>query len=488
MLFTEPRFLFLLLPIVLLLYYISPKSAKNTVLLFGSILFYSSGEGYWTFVIVFSIIYNYFAGHVIDAQLKPKDRLNALAFSIAVNLGLIVAFKYVPFFVDNINLFRRASHQIPHPKIHLPLGISFFTFHALSYVIDVYRREVKPMKSFHSFALYITLFPQLVAGPIIRYKTICDQFSVEGPTARKHTFEGFAYGIRRFIIGLGKKMLIANSVAWAADNVFGTPHAALTPAAAWLGVICYTMQIYFDFSGYSDMAIGLGHMFGFKFPENFSYPYISKSVTEFWRRWHMSLSTWFRDYLYIPLGGNRVSPGRTYFNLAVVFFLCGFWHGATWNFIVWGMYFGVFLIIERLGFGKFLEKFPSPVRHFYLLLVVVVGWVPFRSPDLHYTVMYISRMAFVQPNYAQPFAPADIFINRAVIWALIAAVIGSMPWLPAIQSAWTKWSTRAHGHPVTNMVTVGARLFELASLALVFLFSVGYSAVETYNPFIYFRF
>jgi alginate O-acetyltransferase complex protein AlgI len=236
------------------------------------------------------------------------------------------------------------------------------------------------------------------------------------------------------------------------------------------------------------MAIGLAHMFGFKFPENFNYPYISKSVTEFWRRWHMSLSSWFRDYLYIPMGGNRVSAGRVYFNLLTVFFLCGFWHGATWNFIVWGLYFGVFLIVERLGFGKFLEKLPSPVQHAYLLLVVMVGWVFFRAETLTYAIEYLKRMAFIHPDYTQPFAPADIFVNRAVILALIASVIGSAPWLPAIQRIWTSWSTKAHGRPARNLATVCVRLFELAALALIFRYSVSYSAVETYNPFIYFRF
>jgi alginate O-acetyltransferase complex protein AlgI len=372
------------------------------------------------------------------------------------------------------------------PNLHLPLGISFFTFHAISYIVDVYRREVKPMTRFDSFSLYVTLFPQLVAGPIIRYKTICDQFALEGPTARKHTWEDFAYGVRRFIIGLGKKMLIADVLAITASGVFATPNAHITPEAAWLGILCYTFQIYFDFSGYSDMAIGLAHMVGFKFPENFNYPYISKSVTEFWRRWHMSLSTWFRDYLYIPLGGNRVSEARTYMNLLIVFFLCGLWHGATWNFIVWGLYFGAFLVIERLGFGKILTKF-GPLQHIYLLVVVMIGWVFFRAPDLTYAFKYISHMFGRYPNMEKPYVGIDLFLNKQLYVALVLGVIGSIPWLPFFEKRWMGWSEK-HSDAASNAGALAVRSLELAALAVVFLLSVGFSATGTYSPFIYFRF
>jgi alginate O-acetyltransferase complex protein AlgI len=489
MLFTEPRFLFLFLPVVLFFYYVSPRAAKNVILLVASILFYSWDEGYSTAVILFSIVFNFFLGHVIDGQDKPGARKGTVALAIAINLLLLIHYKYAGFIVENLNVLL-AAVKLPLmnvPKNHLPIGISFFTFHAVSYIVDVYRREVTPMKRFDSFALYITLFPQLIAGPIIRYKTICDQFSLDAMSGRKHDVEAFAYGIRRFIIGLGKKMLIANTMAIAADGIFAAPMATMTPGAAWLGIVCYSLQIYFDFSGYSDMAIGLGHMFGFTFPENFNFPYISRSVTEFWRRWHMSLSTWFRDYLYIPLGGNRVSAGRTYFNLLVVFFLCGLWHGATWNFIVWGLYFGVFLVLERLGLGKILEWLPRPFQHAYLLLVVMVGWVFFRADSMGYAMTYLARMAFVSPSPDSPHIPAHIFMNTAMITALIAGIIGSMPWLPNVQTAWKRWSNTTEGAK-RFITTAAVRTFELATLAIIFLGSCGFSAINTYNPFIYFRF
>jgi alginate O-acetyltransferase complex protein AlgI len=488
MLFTEPKFLFFFFPCVLLLYYLCPRRGKNLILLITSILFVGFGEGYYTLVILSSIVFNFFFGHFIDRREDPRQRQGALVFAVTANLALLFAFKYSAFFVDNINLLIKPFRGHIHPpKTHLPLGISFFTFHAISYLADIYRREVTPMKKIQNFALYIALFPQLIAGPIIRYKTIADQFALSGPHSRRHSVEAFAYGIRRFIIGLGKKMLIANILAIAADGIFATPHAKVTPAAAWLAVLCYTLQIYFDFSGYSDMAIGLGHMFGFKFPENFNYPYIATSVTEFWRRWHMSLSTWFRDYVYIPLGGNRVSPRRTYLNLLIVFFLCGFWHGATWNFIAWGLFYGFFLIVERLFLGAWLERLPRLLQHLYLLPIVMIGWVFFRAPTLEYAGHFLARMAFFDPNLDQPYVPASIFLNRALGLALAAAVIGSVPWLPALQSAWKRWMAPRRGFSLAA-ATFAARSFEFASLGLLLLLSAGSAAIDTYSPFIYFHF
>ena len=302
-----PTFLFFFLPLVLAAYFVSPRPLRNFVLLISSILFYAEGERIYTLVMVFSIVFNYLMGSILEASTARTPRRMLLIAGVIVNLTLLATYKYADFVTGNINAVLSVVHvrALPLPHLHLPIGISFFTFHALSYVTDVYRRQVRAMRRFDSFALYITLFPQLIAGPIIRYKTIASQFS-----DRHVTLDGFATGIRRFIIGMGKKLIIADTVAYTADQIFFHSHTAqLTPAVAWLGVVCYTIQIYFDFSGYSDMAIGMGRMFGFVFPENFNYPYIANSISDFWRRWHMTLSSWFRDYLYIPLGGNRAPHG-----------------------------------------------------------------------------------------------------------------------------------------------------------------------------------
>lgn len=495
MLFTEPRFLFYFLPLVLAAYYLLPRAGKNALLLAASIWFYGVGEGFYTAVVVVSIVFNYFQGHFIDMKGDAAWRKQTLAFGIVCNLLLLVVFKYAAFVVENLNgvLAAVGVAGIPRPRIHLPVGISFFTFHALSYLTDIYRREVKPMRRFDSFALYITLFPQLVAGPIIRYKTICDQFEIAGRGAdgglsrgRVHSSDNFAEGVRRFILGLGKKMLIANTMAQAADAVFDVPGAQVSPAAAWLGITCYALQIYFDFSGYSDMAIGLARMFGFHFPENFNYPYVARSVTEFWRRWHISLSSWFRDYLYIPLGGNRVSAGRTYVNLMTVFFLCGLWHGATWNFVLWGMFHGTFLIFERAGLARVLEKLPRPLQHAYTLLVVLIAWVPFRADTLPHTLEFLAKMSFLAPASAAD-APVSLFINPELLIALAAAVVGSIPWMPRLVAVWGGIVQRSTAPRSTAVIAVG-RAVECALLALVFVLSAAFSAAGTYNPFIYYRF
>ena len=311
-----------------------------------------------------------------------------LGLAIAVNLVVLGVFKYANFFADNVNAVAAAIGAPPlaFPHVLLPIGISFYTFHAISYVVDVYRRDASAQKSPVHAALYLLLFPQLIAGPIIRYRYIADQLE-----QRVVSLDDFAVGVRRFVIGLGKKVLIANTVAAPADKIFSMPLAELTPAHAWLGIVCYTLQIYFDFSGYSDMAIGLGRMFGFHFPENFRWPYVADTVQEFWRRWHISLSSWFRDYLYVPLGGNRVSPARMYANLVTVFFLCGLWHGASWNFVIWGLFHGSFLVVERLGLAAAIRRLWRPLRHVYLLLVVMIGWVFFRADTLP------SAVAFLEP-------------------------------------------------------------------------------------------
>ncbi|MGD0390446.1 MAG: MBOAT family protein [Tepidisphaeraceae bacterium] len=487
MLFTDPCFLFLLLPVVLTVYYCTPRAGKNYVLLAGSLVFYALGEGWSTFVVVASIAINFYIGTLIAAAPDRKAARGAMVLGVIVNLTILCVFKYAAFVVRNINvpLVAIGIHQLPLPKIHLPLGISFFTFHALSYIIDVFRKEVKPLKRSSIFGLYIMLFPQLIAGPIIRYKTICDQFTIGGPRGRQHSWDSFSEGVRRFIIGFGKKMLIANTVAQTADTIFTVRPYLITSAVAWLGVLCYTLQIYFDFSGYSDMAIGLGKMFGFTFPENFNYPYIATSITDFWHRWHITLSSWFRDYLYIPLGGNRVPKWRVYANLLTVFFLCGLWHGATWTFVVWGLFHGAFLIIERAGLGKWLERHRA-VRHVYTLLVVMVGWVFFRSDTFAGAGQYLTRMAFLGSSSSAFFTLSQC-VNRALILALAAGVIGSLPIVPLLGSAFDRAVAAADGAR-SRLVDLTAGMGEFAALSAIFLASTALSAAGTYNPFIYFHF
>jgi len=340
---------------------------------------------------------------------------------------------------------------------------------------------VRAMRRFDSFALYITLFPQLIAGPIIRYKIIAHQFS-----DRQVTLEGFAEGIRRFIIGLGKKLIIADTVAYTADQIFSAHQTALlTPGVAWLGVLCYTIQIYFDFSGYSDMAIGMGRMFGFVFPENFNYPYIANSITDFWRRWHITLSNWFRDYLYIPMGGNRVPPLRLYFNLLTVFFLCGLWHGATWSFVIWGLFHGAFLIIERVGLLRWLERV-GPWRHLYVLLVVMVGWVFFNARDLTQATTYLSVMFGLRHGSGLEYN-LGLYLNPALLLALGAGLLGSMPIIPLLRKAWERAAQREaeSGGLVLEWIGRGA---SVALLMVIYIGCTMMSAHGSYSPFIYYRF
>jgi alginate O-acetyltransferase complex protein AlgI len=402
-----------------------------------------------------------------------------LAGAIAIDLLVLAVFKYADFAVGNLNAVRTLAgiSPLPLPGIALPIGISFFTFHAISYVVDVYRQDAAAQKRPVEAALYLLVFPQLVAGPIVRYRQIAAQLS-----ARIVTTGDFACGVRRFLIGLAKKMLIANTLARPADQIFAMPAAELTAAHAWTGIACYTLQIYFDFSGYSDMAIGLGRMFGFRFPENFNYPYIASSIQDFWRRWHMSLSAWFRDYVYIPLGGNRTTTGRLYFNLLLVFFLCGLWHGAAWTFVVWGLFHGAFLVIERVGLAARLEVLPHPVRHLYALIVVMVGWVFFRADTLGGATAMLSAMAGAGGGAPATYAPSWYW-NPEVIVAFVAGAIGATPVVPALARRLATVSDDGNA-------ILGWRPSAVALLALVALLSasVMLSAARSYNPFIYFRF
>ena len=481
MLFTEPTFLFLFLPLLLALYFLRRPHASyaNWLLLIASVIFYVKGGGAFTWLILASIAFNYWMAIGVQRAhvVSPARAKVFVAVAVAVNLIVLGIFKYGNFFVDNLNAVIDAFHGTPfnRPEILLPIGISFFTFHAISYVVDVYRGDATAQKSPVHAALYLLLFPQLIAGPIIRYRTIADQLA-----RRSVTLDDFAEGVRRFVVGLGKKVLIANIVAVPADRIFSAPTAQLDAAHAWLAVICYTLQIYFDFSGYSDMAIGLGRMFGFHFPENFRWPYIADTVQEFWRRWHMSLSSWFRDYLYVPLGGNRGSRAQTYRNLVTVFFLCGLWHGASWNFVIWGLFHGTFLVVERLGLASAVRRLWPPLRHAYLLVVVMIGWVFFRADTLASAISFIRTMF----GFQAPFAPTPFALGWYLtpeLWlALLLGIIGSAPVIPAL-SSWRKAR-------LTTWRGFGFDAAATASLMVILVAAIMQMAARTYNPFIYFRF
>lgn len=485
MVFSSPLFLFLFLPIVLSGYFVVPRSWRNYWLLTSSLVFYAWGEVVYVWVMLVSIVLNYLFGLWVDRVPRGRQAQIVIALAVAANLGLLIAFKYANFLVDNLNvglgvLHLRPIHLAP---VHLPIGISFFTFQAMSYVIDVYRREVPAQKSVANFGLYITLFPQLIAGPIVRYIDVAAQIG-----ERTITLSGAAEGVRRFILGLAKKMLIANTLAVPADAIYGLPTSDLTFGLAWLGTLCYALQIYFDFSGYSDMAIGLGKLFGFDFLENFNYPYISSSITEFWRRWHLSLSTWYRDYLYIPLGGNRGSTLRTYFNLVTVFFLCGLWHGASWNFIIWGLFHGAFLVIERMGVGRLLAQAWAPIRHGYTLLVVMVGWVFFRASTLAQAKAFLLAMVGLGHGTGIEYSMA-LYLNAEVLLLLAAGIIGSTPFLPSLSQAWARFGAMGERQGLPGWAWHSVLAFApLAVLGFLLAASAMLLAAGTYNPFIYFRF
>ena len=497
MLFTEPTFLFLFLPLLLALYFATGSRAHasyaNWLLLVASVIFYATGGGAFTWLMLGSIAFNYTMAIAVDRAHGTPKATQRLAVAVTVNLIVLGVFKYANFFADNVNAVRSLAGAVPVvvPRVLLPIGISFFTFHAISYVVDVYRRDATAQKSPVHAALYLLLFPQLIAGPIIRYRDIADQLA-----RRIVTLDDFACGVRRFIIGLAKKVLIANIVAGPADRIFVMPLAELSPAHAWLGIVCYTLQIYFDFSGYSDMAIGLGRMFGFRFPENFRWPYVAASVQAFWRRWHISLSSWFRDYLYVPLGGNRISPVRTYVNLVTIFFLCGLWHGASWNFAIWGLWHGLFLVIERLiSQHRQSPTARGPVArpnasepgvldwpiwpHLYTMLVVMIGWVFFRAETLPAALAFLKAMAGLTVAAPTPYT-VGWYLTPELWLALIAGAIGSTPWVPALRA---HWSTTERPDGSWRLQLVSTTML----IALLFA-SILQVAARTYNPFIYFRF
>ena len=480
MLFSDPAFLFCFLPIVLALHSLLPRSGRNLILLAASLFFYAWGDSRQMVVILLSIGINYGLGLKMDQLSEERHRRWLMKIAVAFNIGMLIVFKYTNFlFASLVDLLGLPVSADYAPQIELPIGISFYTFQALSYVIDVYRRQVKPQKRLSNLALYIASFPQLIAGPIVRYSDVQRQI-----VERVVNFHQFRRGIERFIIGLGKKMIIANTAAEKADAVFAMQGAELTTADAWLGAFAYTIQIYFDFSGYTDMAIGIGLMLGFRFAENFNYPYISRSITEFWRRWHISLSTWVRDYLYIPLGGNRRGAFRTYFNLMVVFLLCGLWHGASWTFLVWGLVQGLVLILERVGFGRVLSR-TGPLAHLYTMLVVMFAWVIFRSDTLTQAWGFIQVMLGVGGNW--DLSPAlQAVISRYHLLVLGVSLIAAMPIVPALASQVRHLSERRPRLRPFCRPTL--ELAQFTGIQLQFAWCVCLVFSSTYNPFIYFQF
>ncbi|AWH79237.1 MBOAT family O-acyltransferase [Clostridioides difficile] len=471
MIFSSLTFLFAFLPVVFILYFLVNDKLKNFVLLLTSLFFYAWGEPKYIFLMLGSIVVNYIFGLKVSSDNKKEQKL-WLTLSVIFNISLLVIFKYSNFFVDNFNALFNSHISIP--TIALPLGISFFTFQTMSYVIDVYRKDGRVQRNIFDLALYVSLFPQLVAGPIVRYQTVDEQIS-----KRIYSNEKFAVGVNRFICGLAKKVILANQLGMVADGVFSANIANLSIAESWLGIICYTLQIYFDFSGYSDMAIGLGKIFGFDFLENFNYPYISQSVSEFWRRWHISLSSWFRDYVYIPLGGNRVSPIKQYTNLFVVWSLTGIWHGANWTFLTWGIYYGILISIEKVFLGKLLKKVPQIFRHIYLILIVMIGWVFFRADNI------VQASEFVQVLFGVGSSP---ICNNSFImyindygYIIILSIIFAIPIIPKLKSI---LKSKTKKLVESNFVYMLHSTFLVALMFIVVVILIN----STYNPFLYFRF
>ncbi len=476
MVFSSPVFLFLFLPLTLLFARLAGHlRAQNTVLLVASLLFYAWGEGVYVLLMLATVLVNHLCGRAVT---RYQDRRAWVVIAVVLNIGALIWFKYANFLVDSLNgpLKYAGFPTLELEPMHLPIGVSFFIFQGLSYVIDVYRNQAVAQRNPGPVALYIALFPQLIAGPIVRYHDVAEQF-----TARVMNSERFASGVRRFVVGLAKKVLIADQVARIADAVLRISPLDLTPSVAWLGIVAYAIQIYFDFSGYSDMAIGLGRLFGFEFMENFRRPYIAASVREFWQRWHISLSTWFRDYLYIPLGGNRLGPVRTYVNLFIVFFLTGLWHGASWNFVVWGLLHGCMMVLERIGLGRLLEKLPRMAGQLYTLIIVLSAWVFFRVEDLGLAWNHLLTM--FGANTGNPvLVQAALYVNNATLLALVLGVLGALD----VHTRLAQWI----GVPSTGgSLPGGVRgvLESIGALALLLLVCMSVAS-STFSPFIYFRF
>lgn len=468
MLFSSIVFLFTFLPAVMLLYYLLPVRFRNVILLLASLVFYAWGEPVYLFLMLLSILFNYFSGLDIARNLQDKRAAKrSLVFNLIINLAVLGFFKYEGFVLDTLNGILPV--HISYHALPLPIGISFYTFQILSYIIDVYRGNVKVQTNLPNFALYVTMFPQLIAGPIVQYADVDEQLA-----SREVSRTKFGEGSMYFIRGLAKKVLLANTSGMIFTEVSGLAKGNIAVMTAWLGAFAYMFQIYFDFSGYSDMAIGLGKMFGFEFNMNFNYPYVSKSITEFWRRWHISLSSWFRDYVYIPLGGNRVSKIKHIRNLLIVWFLTGLWHGAAWNFVAWGLYYGVILIIEKYLLSPVLDRLPDVVRHIYSIVLVVIGWVLFFSSSFGQAADYIRVMFGAGVHGFADRESMYLLTSNLILWLIL--IFGSTPLVHfryehMLRSK--KWNTT-----IINSVVY----------ATLFIVCIAYLVTETYNPFLYFRF
>lgn len=473
MVFSSLIFLFRFLPAVLLAYYIVPCQWRNFILLIFSLAFYAWGEPVYIVLMAVSILVSYSGGILIDC-FRKKGNLKAARVSLitssVISLALLAFFKYADFAVETVNSISNASINLLY--IALPIGISFYTFQTLSYMIDVYRGDAKVQKNIICFGAYVAMFPQLIAGPIVRYKTIDTQL-----LARKETTEQFAEGIHRFMIGLGKKVLLANNVGALWNTIQAMTYTEMPVVTAWIGIISYAFQIYFDFSAYSDMAIGLGHMFGFRFSENFNYPYLSKSITEFWRRWHISLSTWFREYVYIPLGGSRVSLVRHIRNIMIVWLFTGIWHGASWNFVLWGAYYGALLLAEKLVFGKYLKKLPAVFQHIYCMLLVLLGWNLFVFDNVGCGIEFMKSLFGV---YGQGIINREtIYLLYNNVTLLTLCVLGSTE-IPRRAGIWICEKL--------NNKAVCLAIVQNAFYAVIFVLSIAWLVDASFNPFLYFRF
>ena len=464
MVFSGLTFLLCFLPCVLLVYFLVPKKAKNAILFAFSLLFYAWGEPVYVGLILFSTVLDYTCGRAVERYRgTPKAKIGLLV-SIIVNLSLLCLFKYTDFLIGTVNGIFGSS--IPLLNLPLPIGISFYTFQTMSYTIDVYRGETRAQKNIITFGTYVSLFLQLIAGPIVRYQAIADQLD-----ERTHSFDKFGEGVKRFVCGLGKKVLLANNIGllWSTVSNSGD----LTVASAWLGIVAFAFQIYFDFSSYSDMAIGLGKMFGFDFPENFDHPYCSESITEFWRRWHISMGTWFRDYVYIPLGGNRKGLAVQLRNIAIVWLLTGFWHGASWNYVLWGMYFGLLLILEKFFLQDKLKKVPAFVGHLYTLLCVAVSWVLFAFEDISKGFEFLKVLL-----------GGAAFCNGAAVYQLLSY----LPLLLLCAVAATPLGKKLY-HKINEKCSAGLMATaDATGVVAVTSLAVAYLISGSYSPFLYFRF
>lgn len=473
MVFSSVLFLFTFLPIVLLIYYISPRPMRNLVLFLASLVFYAWGEPVYIVIMLFSTVVDYTHGMLVS-RFKNQGHMTkaklVVASSMIINLALLGFFKYSDFIIGNINSVFSAG--IPLLGVALPIGISFYTFQTMSYTIDIYRGEAEPQKNIIAFGAYVALFPQLIAGPIVQYKTIAHQL-----THRKESVSQFSDGISRFMMGLGKKVLLANNIGFLWNQISGMDVTNLPVLTAWIGIIAFSFQIYFDFSGYSDMAIGLGKMLGFTFLENFNYPYMSKSITEFWRRWHISLGSWFRDYVYIPLGGNKKGIPKQIRNILIVWLLTGIWHGASWNFVIWGVYFGVLLIIEKVFLLKSLGKSPAIIQRIYTLLLVLFSWVIFAFDDFANVLLYFKAMFGMNGAVlADSQSIYLLYTNLILIAVLVLASTG-------YANKWVlRWFVRI------KSATLTIQIVKNVAFIGIFILSVAYLVDASYNPFLYFRF